>query len=164
MKKIVNLIKNNETYQVGAISATEATQLKTDVASALSQLTNVYTKTETDSAISTAISAIDKEIFIFADELPTEDIKTNKIYVVPTQGTTGESNSYTEWLRKDNAWEKVGEFKSDTDLSNIYTKAETDSAIATAIQGLDGNWIGTQAEYDALTEKKSNIMYFIYQE
>lgn len=164
MKKIINLVKEGTTYQVGAVTEAEITQIKTDISSALTQLQNVYTKTETDNAIDTKIGQIDKEIFVFTDELPTTDIKTNKIYVVPTQGATGESNSYTEWLRKGDTWEKIGEFKSDQDLSNIYTKAETDAAIQAAIQGLDGNWIGTQAEYEALTEKNPNTMYWIYQE
>lgn len=171
MKKLVNIIKNHIVYQIGPLSQAEVAQIKSDI-SAISgtvgthttEIANRYTKTETDTAISNAIAAIDKEIFIFADALPTEDIKTNKIYVVPTEGETEEKNQYTEWLYKDGTWEKVGEFKADQDLSNIYTKTETDAAIASAISGLDKQEFLTQSEYDALETKDPTTVYNIYVE
>lgn len=140
MKKVISLIKNGVTYQVGVLNDADVEKIRTDISSVSAETTantnsislintaleGIYTKTETDTAISNAIGEIDKEIFVFADTLPTEDILTNKIYVVPTEGDTAETNSYTEWLYKDGTgWEKVGEFKADTDLSNIYTKSET---------------------------------------
>lgn len=171
MKKLVNIVKNGDVYQVGALTIAEATQLRTDIDAVsgiananAAALLNVYTKAQTDSAITDAIAGIDKEIFVFADSLPTEDIKTNKIYVVPTDGATGTSNSYTEWLYNGTSWEKVGEFKSDTDLSNIYTKSEVDAAIEAAVNGLDKTWYGTQAMYDALEAKDPETEYRIYVE
>lgn len=75
----------------------------------------------------------DATVFVFVDTLPSVDeAKENKIYVVPS-AKTGEGNLYTEWYVKVSGdtkiWEKMGEFKEDIDLSNYYTKTETDAAI-----------------------------------
>lgn len=59
---------------------------------------------------------IDNEIFIITDKLPTE-AKDNKIYVIPSD-TTGENNIYTEYCYINNVWEKLGEFKTEVDLTN----------------------------------------------
>lgn len=41
------------------------------------------------------------------DSLPTEDIKTNIIYMLPSQDSEGE-NVYEEWMYINNKWEKIG--------------------------------------------------------
>ena len=89
------------------------------------KFSDYYSKSEVDSKISSAVSNV--ELFEFVDSLPSSG-KTNLIYVAPNTGATGETNTYVEYIYKtDGTWEKVGEFKADTDLSNFYTKGESDS-------------------------------------
>ena len=66
---------------------------------------------------------IDTAIFVITDKLPTEDIKDNKIYIVPST-TTEENNIYTEYCYINNVWEKLGEFKAEVDLSEYAKKTE----------------------------------------
>lgn len=60
---------------------------------------------------------VDVDIFMIVNELPTENIKNNKIYCVKDTQSTDENNTYIEYAYINNAWEKVGEFKADPDLS-----------------------------------------------
>ena len=59
-------------------------------------------------------------------ELPTADIKSNKIYLVPNQDGQG-NNVYIEYLYVENVWEKLGEFKPEVDITG---KADKDKTIA----------------------------------
>ena len=67
---------------------------------------------------------IDTTLFLIVRELPTTDIKTNKIYLVPNQDGQG-NNVYIEYLYVEGVWEKVGEFKPEVDLSHIEQKLDT---------------------------------------
>lgn len=67
------------------------------------------------------LSNIDTTLFLIVRELPTMDIKTNKIYLVPNQNGQG-NNVYIEYLYVENVWEKLGEFKPEVDLSE-YVKS-----------------------------------------
>lgn len=51
---------------------------------------------------------VDVDIFMIVDELPTEDIKNNKIYCVRDTISTDENNTYIEYAYINNTWEKVG--------------------------------------------------------
>lgn len=64
---------------------------------------------------------IDTTLFLIVRELPTTDIKTNKIYLVPNQDGQG-NNIYIEYLYVENVWEKLGEFKPEVNLSR-YVKS-----------------------------------------
>ena len=66
---------------------------------------------------------IDTKLFLIVRELPTTDIKTNKIYLVPNQDGQG-NNVYIEYLYVDNVWEKLGGFKTEVDLSDFVNKDE----------------------------------------
>lgn len=61
--------------------------------------------------------------------MPKYNINENKIYLVRNDQTEG-SNLYTEYRYTNNSWEVIGEYKSDIDLSDYYTKSETDSLLA----------------------------------
>lgn len=175
MKKIVNLVKNGVSYQVGPVTQAEINQMVSDISSVSAattanttaitsiqtSLANVYTKSETDAHISSAVSEIDTEIFIITEQLPTTGIQTNKIYVVPSS-ETGATNIYTEYLydEDNSSWEKIGEFKADTDLSGYYTSTQVDNLLA----ALDKAWFGTQAQYDLIQSPDSTKLYFIYTE
>lgn len=60
---------------------------------------------------------VDVDIFMIVNELPTENIKNNKIYCVKDTESTDENNTYIEYAYINGAWEKVGEFKAEPDLS-----------------------------------------------
>lgn len=181
MKKIVNLVKNGTVYQVGAVTDAEISQIKTDISSVSatttahttaitsiqSSLSNIYTKSETDAKIASAISEVDTEIFVFASVLPTTDINPNKIYVIPASASeSGVNNSYIEYVydETNSKWEEIGRFKADVDLSGYSTTAEMNAAIASAINSSDKNWVGLQSQYDAISPKDATVAYWIYEE
>lgn len=66
---------------------------------------------------------IDTTLFLIVRELPTTDIKTNKIYLVPNQDGQG-NNVYIEYLYVEDVWEKLGEFKPEVDLSECVKSDE----------------------------------------
>ena len=74
---------------------------------------------------------IDTTLFLIVRELPTTDIKTDKIYLVPKQVNQG-NNIYVEYLYVDNIWEKLGGFKTEVDLSDFVNKDEF-QAVATEV-------------------------------
>lgn len=59
--------------------------------------------------------AIDLTLYKIVEELPEQDIDVNKIYLV--LGTAGAQNIYTEYIYTGKAWEKLGEYKADVDLT-----------------------------------------------
>lgn len=91
------------------------TSLITDKTIDLSQY--YYSKTEIDDKLESF------DLFVIGTSLPTENIDENKIYVI-NSNNTGEENIYSEYIYVNNNWEKIGEFKSDVDLSNYCTKDE----------------------------------------
>lgn len=69
--------------------------------------------------------------FVVVQTLPTVDIQTNVIYLVP-KTTTEVDNIYDEYINTDGTsqgWELIG--TTEIDLSNYYTKTEVDNLIPT---------------------------------
>lgn len=67
---------------------------------------------------------IDLSLFIIPtnNTLPTSDINPNKIYLIKDVGAPGDShNVYVEYMYINSAWEKLGEYKSDVDLTGYLT-------------------------------------------
>lgn len=95
----------------------------------INNLTNYYTKSDTYTKLEVNnlihnIISLDIEIVLV---LPTSDISTTTIYLVPnTTQTTG--NIYDEYIYVNNAWELIG--STQVDLSNYYTKTEVDTALS----------------------------------
>ena len=83
--------------------------------------TNTYTKTEIDNLIS-AVSTLDIEV---VQTLPTQDISTTTIYLVPKTAST--NDAYDEYIYVNNSWEHIG--STEVDLSNYYTKTQTDGLL-----------------------------------
>lgn len=174
MKKLTNIVKSGVVYQIGPVTSAEITQMQTDINSVSAATTahttaitsietslqNIYTKSETDAAISSAMSEIDTDIFVITNALPTTGIQENKIYIIPETGQTGTSNVYTEYAYVNNAWEIIGKFQADTDLSGYYTAAQVDSLLA----ALDKAVMLTQAQYNAIQSPDATKLYFIYEE
>ena len=65
---------------------------------------------------------LDTVVSMVVTELPSTDIKTNKIYLV--KDSTTEGDLYQEYLYVDNKWEKVGTHKQEVDLTDYAKKSE----------------------------------------
>lgn len=98
-----------------------------------------YTKTEVQTLISTAIANADhlkRQIVASKDEIDlTAENADQYIYMVPT-GLQHEDDKYDEYIVINGALEKVGDWE--VDLSNYYTKTETDTKIADAVSAATG--------------------------
>lgn len=80
---------------------------------------------------------LDTGLYVVVTTLPAEPAagNENKIHLVPDpSGTTG--NEYIEYLWKGDAWEEIGKTQIETDLSDYWTSAQTQSAITSATSGL----------------------------
>lgn len=94
---------------------------------------------------------IDLSLFVIPanNTLPTNpaDINPNKIYLIqqaPPAGTFPESNKgnvYIEYLYVNNAWEKIGEYKADVNLSGYLKKTDAQSLYVQRIQGSPATYI-----------------------
>ena len=65
---------------------------------------------------------LDTVVAMVVTQLPTTDIKTNKIYLVKDNATEGDL--YQEYLYVDGKWEKVGTHKQEVDLTDYAKKSE----------------------------------------
>lgn len=76
---------------------------------------------------------IDHNLIKIVTELPTTDIDKNCIYLVPNKDDEG-SNVFIEYIyvEAENTFEEVGRIQAKVDLSDYYTKEETDNQIQIA--------------------------------
>lgn len=96
------------------------------------------------------VDGLDLTLYVIVDSLPTSDIKTNKIYLV-RNASGADSNLYTEYAYINSAWEKIGEYKADVDLSNYYTKSQTDNLLSAKA---NVNNVYTKAQVDSMVGNK----------
>ena len=102
------------------------------ITNTVNNLTNYYKKTETYTqaevdALISAVVTIDIEV---VQALPTTDISTTTIYLLPKQ-TAGTDDVYDEYINTTGTsagWELIG--STQVDLSNYYTKSQTDTLLA----------------------------------
>lgn len=102
-----------------------------------SDLANYYNKTETDNKITTLqnqISQIPKFEISVVSTLPTSNISTTTIYLVPSTNTET-NNIYTEYIYTNNKWEIIG--TQTLDLSGYALKSE----IPTSVNEMTGGTI-----------------------
>lgn len=66
--------------------------------------------------------------FIVVTELPTENIDETAIYMKPAKNSTGENN-FEELIYVNGKWEDLGTPSVGVDLSNYYTKDESDKKL-----------------------------------
>ena len=98
-----------------------------------------------DEAISNAIKDIHSFDIEVVDQLPTVDISTHTLYLVPSEKTE-DNNTRDEYIYTDNSWEMIGTTK--VDLSNYYTKPEVDEKI-------DNLYLRcNRDEYEALSQEE----------
>jgi hypothetical protein len=99
---------------------------------------NYATKSEIADIISAKLSRV------VVDALPTEDIQTNTIYMVPNGGSNS-SNVYTEYLYTNNKWEIIG--STDTDLTGYATETYVSNYVASqgfATETYVSDYVGSQ--------------------
>ena len=87
---------------------------------------NPANKNYVDNAIRSALQNINSFKIELVDTLPTSDINTHTIYMVPSDKTE-DNNTRDEYIYINNAWEMIGTTK--IDLSNYYTKPEVDEKV-----------------------------------
>ena len=63
------------------------------------------------------------ELYEIVDALPTNDINTNKIYILLVQ-STDTNNVYIEYIYIDDEWKELRTFKTNIDLKNVLSKEE----------------------------------------
>lgn len=126
----------NETAVEG-INSRLSTVESNYITKAVSDLANYYTKTQTDSkitALQNQISQIPKFSISVVSALPTSNISTTTIYLVPNTNNQT-SNIYTEYIYVNSKWEIIG--TQTLDLSGYALKTE----IPTSVNGLTGGAI-----------------------
>lgn len=101
-------------------------------------------------ALRTQVNGLDLTLYVIVDSLPTSDIKTNKIYLV-RNASGADNNIYTEYAYVNNAWEKIGEYKANVDLSNYYTKSQTDNLLSGKA---DASNVYTKSQVDSMVGNK----------
>ena len=76
---------------------------------------------------------LDTVVAMVVTQLPTTDIKTNKIYLV--KDSTTESDLYQEYLYVDGKWEKIGTHKQEVDLTDYAKKSEALKSVESTLTG-----------------------------
>lgn len=169
-------LTNNSGFITSSSLPTKVSDLQNDsgfITNTVNNLTNYYTKSEiyTQAEVNSLIGAIPNINVEIVQILPTAGatyyFNTSKtIYLVP-KSTTQTNNSYDEYIctragtegSYTYAWEKIGD--TEIDLSNYYTKTESDNKFAlktTTINGhaLTSNITLTASDVGALS---SNTTY-----
>jgi len=123
------------------------------ITNTVNNLANYYLKSETytQAEVNSLIGAITTLNILVVQTLPTQDISTTTIYLVPKQ-TAGTQDVYDEFLYVNNAWEHIG--TTEIDLSNYYTKTQVDTLLADKVDKVTGK--GLSAE-DYTTAEKTKL-------
>lgn len=133
------------------------------VTKAVDDLTNYYTKTNTytKTEVDTIASNIKNSRFEVVSSLPTTNIKTNVIYLVP-KSTAQTNNVKDEYINLDETttgWELIG--STDIDLSGYVTTTALNTALAdymttSAFNTAIADYY-TKTEVDAITGDLDNL-------
>ena len=95
------------------------------------------------SVVGSGTITIDLTLYKVVEELPKSGIDSTKIYLVKS-ASSGESNIYTEYMYVNSKWEKLGEHKSDVDLTpyvkftDVATSSKAGAMSSTDKAKLDG--------------------------
>lgn len=125
-------INGTATKMYAPTQPTKVSDLSNDsgfITNTVNNLTNYYKKSETytQAEVDALISAIVTLNILVVQTLPTQDISTTTIYLVPKQ-TPETQDIYDEYIYVNNAWEHIG--TTQIDLSNYYTKTQVDTLLA----------------------------------
>lgn len=120
---------------------------------------DVYTKTETDTAISTAIAAADhlqrKTVASVSEINPSEEGADKFIYMVAKSGSDGDH--YDEYMVINGVTEKVGDWA--VDLSEYAKTADVNTELAKKVDIVEGSRLMTNTEGTKLAgiEEGANV-------
>ena len=94
--------------------------------------------------------------FLIVQTLPTTDIQTNIIYLVP-KSPSGTNDIYDEYVYINNNWEKIG--NKSIDLSDYYTKTQVDNLIPTIPTNISSftNDVGYLTQHQDISGKEDKI-------
>ena len=129
----------------------DMTQINNAITTAL---TDYYTKTETDTAISQAISNLGT-LFRFKgrvdtiDNLPASDNQQGDVYLVGAEG----ANEFAEYYWTGTFFDYMGKTTS-VDLSDYYKKSEVDNLLNNKVDKVEGKGLSTE---DFTTELKNKL-------
>ena len=126
----IKTINNNSLLGSGNISInvpTKTSDLNNDsgfITNAVNNLVNYYKKSETytQAEINSLIGTVSGLKLQVVETLPTQDISTSTIYLVP-KSTAGTNDAYDEYIYVSNNWEHIG--STDVDLSGYQTKIDS---------------------------------------
>lgn len=106
---------------------------------------------------------LDTVVSIVVTELPTTDIKANKIYLV--KDSTTEGDLYQEYLYVDGEWEKIGTHKQEVDLTDYAKKSEAVKSVETTVTGdlvqlnvVRANTMQSNVNIASATERLAGVM------
>ena len=117
-------------------------------------LTDYYTKTETDTVISQAISNLGT-LFRFkgrvdtVDNLPASDNQQGDVYLVGAEG----ANEFAEYYWTGTFFDYMGKTTS-VDLTDYYKKSEVDNLLNNKVDKVEGKGLSTE---DFTTELKNKL-------
>ena len=112
---------------------------KNFITNTANNLSNYYLKTETytQSEVNDLISQLASLSIDIVETLPTTDISTTTIYLINVPDTT----NYVQWMYINNAWANIG--STSVDLTNYYTKTQTDTLLADKVDKVSGKGLST---------------------
>ena len=140
--------------------ATEVAALRSDVTTLQGNIKNVYTKAETDSAISSAIAGASHLKRQIVESLPeVAEADANTIYMVPKTSGSGQ-NTYDEYMVINGEWEILG--NTDVDLTQYVTETKLGTELDKKVDKEEGSRLITSAEVTKLqgieAEAEKNII------
>lgn len=140
--------------------ATEVAALRSDVTTLQGNIKNVYTKAETDSAISSAIAGASHLKRQIVESLPeVAEADANTIYMVPKTSGSGQ-NIYDEYMVINGEWEILG--NTDVDLTQYVTETKLGTELDKKVDKEEGSRLITSAEVTKLqgieAEAEKNII------
>lgn len=132
---VSKLWKDLKTY-VASIAATKQDPLVSG--------TNIKT-INGQSVLGSGDITLDLSLYKVVDSLPATGIDESKIYLVKSD-ETGDENVYTEYMYVNSAWEIIGQYKANIDLTPYAKTADVETALA---EKADASDTYTKSEVDA---------------
>lgn len=100
---------------------------------------------------------IDLSLFKVVEELPSENFDSTKIYITPAASSEDDANIFIEYVYVEGKWEKIGEYKSDVDLTAYATTEYVDGAITTLTNEVLKNETTVAAALTKLHSEKLDV-------
>ena len=121
------------------------------ITNSVNNLINYYLKSETytKEEVNTLISSVNSFNVLVVDILPTENIDTHTIYLIPKENEI--NDNYDEYIYINNNWEHIG--STSVDLTEYYKKSEIDLMLLNKVNNIDLSTVATTGSYSDLKDK-----------